>query len=70
MEGKAPWQACSSIDLAKLPLPICVDSGFDFGSRLIDEFVAKSEGKLCGDYKEMANTIAKVGRQDTRMREC
>ncbi|KAL4439338.1 hypothetical protein ABPG74_017001 [Tetrahymena malaccensis] len=35
--------------------------GFDIGSRLIDEFVAKSEGKLCQDYKEMANTIAKEG---------
>ena len=31
------------------------------GQRLVDEFVAKNDGKLCSDYKEMANTIAKEG---------
>lgn len=28
---------------------------------MIDEFVAKNDGKLCADYKDMANTIAKEG---------
>ncbi len=33
------------------------------GIRLIDEFLAKSEGKLCSDYRKMAETIATVNNQ-------
>eukprot|EP00922_Rhytidocystis_sp_ex-Travisia-forbesii_P043889 GHVS01065444.1.p1 GENE.GHVS01065444.1~~GHVS01065444.1.p1 ORF type:complete len:192 (+),score=27.15 GHVS01065444.1:47-622(+) len=35
--------------------------GYNIGTRLIEEFLAKSNTSTCGDFKETADVIAKVG---------
>ena len=35
--------------------------GYNIGSRLIDEFLAKSNTEYCGSFKEIGEKIAKVG---------
>ena len=35
--------------------------GYNIGTRLIEEFLAKTGAYKCGDFKETAETIAKVG---------
>jgi hypothetical protein len=37
--------------------------GYNIGQRLIDEYFSKVDGKLCQNYKEMAESIAIVMRK-------
>ena len=57
----AATRAAAHPPAAAPALPFC--RGHSIGQRLIDEFLAKSKTQRCSDFRQTAETVAKVGGQ-------